>query len=224
MAASGYLLQDIPNTRQPQFGWPRGKVSGVIGVHTAENATSFEGVDPGAESVLNFLRTRADHGSYHVLADFDSILPLVHPSWSVWADTTNNAHAMSVSGALQAARWRELSQGRADQIVVNMAVGAARLVQTAVRDGLLSTPTPARRISAQEAISGSRAGFYGHGETNPGTRYDPGAHFNWGLFLAQYERAISGGGFIPVGEVKRPLLIPDTTEYGPGIPDLFADE
>lgn len=224
--ATGYYLQDNPNRTTAQYGWPRSRVSGVIGIHTAENNTDFDGADPGAEDVAGFISRRADHGSYHTLADADSILPLIHPSWAAWADTTNNAHAMSVSGALQAARWRELTQARADQIVINMAAGAANLVRTAIAGGLLDTPTPARRISAQEAISGSRAGFYGHGETNPGTRYDPGAHFNWDLLLSSYASFI-GGGVVTVGSgsiTSRPLLIPDTTEYGPGIPDLFADE
>lgn len=39
--------------------------------------------------------------------------------------------------------------------------------------------------------------------------------------MAQYGAA----SVAPVGSVSaRPLLIPDTAEYGPGIPDLFADE
>lgn len=220
---TGYALQDIPNTRQPQFGWPRNRVSGVIGVHTTENITDLDGPDQNAENCLQFLRTRGDHGSYHALADYDSIIPLIHPGWSAWADTTNNAHAMSVSGALQAARWRELTQGRADQIVTNMAVAAANLSLTAFREGYMAQPTPARRISASEAISGSRAGFYGHGETNPGTRYDPGAHFNWDLFLAQYSAAVAGGSLIIVGGSTKQLLFPDSDEFGPGIPDLYAD-
>lgn len=220
--ATGYALQDIPNTRQPQFGWPRNRVSGVIGVHTTENITDLEGSDQNAENCLNFLRTRTDHGSYHSLADFDSIIPLVHPGWATWADTTNNTHAMSVSGALQAARWRDLSQARADQIVANMALAAANLSLTAFREGYMDQPTPARRISAADAKSGRIPGFYGHGETNPGTRYDPGAHFNWDLFLEQYAVAVNGGSIITVGN-GRELLFPDSEQYGAGIPDLYVD-
>lgn len=223
--ATGYYLQDNPNYTTAQYGWPRSQVSGVVGIHTAENNTDFDGADPGAEDVAGFISRRADHGSYHVLTDADSILPLIHPSWAAWADTTNNAHAMSVSGALQAARWHELSPARARQVVINMAAGAAGLVRTAVQGGLLAVPTPARRISAQEAKSGSRAGFYGHGETNPGTRYDPGAGFNWDLFLESYAQFMAGG-VAPAGSIspERPLLFPSTTQYGAGIPDLFADE
>lgn len=185
----GYYLQDNRN-QTPQFGWPRKKVSGVVGVHTAENSTDFEGADPGAEAVSSWLTRRADYGSYHAIADADSRIKLVHPQYAAWADTTNNAHAMSVSGAMQAARWRDLTPERAAAITRNMAYAAADLVKDAVSAGLLSSPTPARRITPTEAISGSRAGFYGHGETNPGTRYDPGQNFDWALFLSTYAAAV----------------------------------
>ena len=216
--ATGYYLQDNPNPNTAQFGWPRSRVSGVVGVHTAENNTCFNGPDPGDVDVAAFITRRADHGSYHVLADADSINPLVHPSWAAWADTTNNAHALSVSAAVRANDWLAMEEDRRDQVVINLAYGAANLVQTAVDSGLLDSPTPARRISKDEAVRGTRAGFYGHGETNPGSRYDPGKDFNWDLFLKSYETALSGG------VVERPLLIPDTTNYGPGIPGLYADE
>ncbi len=187
-----YYLQDNPNPNTGQYGWPRRKVSGVIGVHTAENNTDFEGVDPGAEDVARFIGRRSDYGSYHAIADADSRLKLVHPSYAAWADTTNNVHAMSISGAMQAARWRELSPARAAALTRNMAIAAAELVRDAIAAGLLGTPTPARRITPAEAVSGSRAGFYGLGETNPGTRYDPGQNFDWALFLTTYDNAVHG--------------------------------
>lgn len=192
----GYFLQDNPNPNTGQFGWPRTKVSGVIGVHTAENNTDFEGADPGAEDVARFIGRRTDYGSYHAIADADSRLKLVHPSYAAWADTTNNAHAMSVSGAMQAARWRELTPARAAALTRNMAYAAAELVQDALEAGLLASPVPARRITPAEAIAGSRAGFYGHGETNPGRRYDPGQNFDWDLFLATYALAVGGSAAI----------------------------
>lgn len=194
-----YYLQDHPNPNTPQYGWERAKLgqsgvhlSGVIGVHTSEAITDFEGVDNNAENNAAFLGRRSDYGSYHTTGDADSQLDLIHPRYAAWADTTNNAHAMSVSGCLQASRWREMTPERAAAVVRNMALAAARMVLTAVRDGYLAAPTPAVRISATEAISGSRAGFYGHGETNPGTRYDPGTHFDWDLFLATYAAAVGG--------------------------------
>lgn len=205
--ATGYYLQDHPNPNTAQYGWERARLnepgvhlSGVVGVHTSEAPTDFEGPDFNAENNAAFLARRADHGSYTTSADYDSIVHLVHPRYAAWADTTNNAHAMSVSGCLQAARWLEMTPERRRAVVVNMGKAAAEAVLTAVRDGYLAYPTPAVRISPAEAISGSRPGFYGHGETNPGTRYDPGAHFDWDLFLASYAAAV--GGINPAGSIE----------------------
>lgn len=220
MALTGYYLQDNPNVAVPQYGWLRKRVSGVIGVHTAENNTCFNGPDTGDLSVADFIRVRGDYGSYHSMADVDSWRRLVHPTWAAWADTTNNAHAMSVSAAVRANDWLALSEARRNAVVVNLATAAADLALVAVRDGLLDRVPPAQRISKTDAINGTRPGFYGHGETNPGTRYDPGKDFDWDLFLDTYRVAV-GGGVVPVGGIdEREWLIPEPD----GIPDLYADD
>jgi hypothetical protein len=188
-----YYLEDHPNTTLAQYGWPRTRVSGVVGVHTTESGVFPQGADPGAENTAGYLSRRTNHGSYHALADWDSRIKLVRPTFAAWADITNNAHALSVSGAMNAARWRDLSPERAAGIARNMGIAAAELVLDAIAHGVLDSPPPARRITAAEAISGSRPGFYGHGETNPGTRYDPGQNFDWDLFLGTYANAIGGG-------------------------------
>lgn len=223
--ATGYYLQDNPNPNAAQFGWPRTRVSGVIGVHTAENNTCFNGPDRGDLDVAEFVSRRTDFGSYHSAADGDSWRRWVHPSYAAWADTTNNAHGMSVSAAVRANDWNKMTTERRKAVVVNLAEAAADLALVAVRDGLLDRVPPAQRISAPEAIAGTRMGFYGHGETNPGTRYDPGKDFDWGLFLTSYATFV-GGGIVTVGNptLERPLLIPTTDKFGTGIPDLFADE
>lgn len=187
-----YYLEDHPNVGVPQYGWPRTRVSGVIGVHTTESGVYLQGADPGAENTAGYLSRRTNHGSYHIMSDWDTIIPLVRPSFAAWADTTNNAHALSVSGAMNAARWRDLSPERAANIVRNMGIAAAVLVRDAIAHGVLDEIVPARRITAAEAIAGTKAGFYGHGETNPGTRYDPGQNFDWDLFLATYAAAVGG--------------------------------
>lgn len=191
--ATGYYLHDNPNPVAAQFGWLRTSVSGVIGVHTAENNTCFNGPDPGDRDVAGFISRRTDFGSYHTLVDVDSINQLIHPRWAAWADTTNNAHAMSVSAAVRANDWNALSPERRRAVHVNLGTAAAWLVKDALAAGLLGQAPPAQRITAQQAISGSRMGFYGHGETNPGTRYDPGKDFDWNLFLSSYSAAMGGG-------------------------------
>lgn len=198
--ATGYYLQDNPNPNAAQYGWPRQRVSGAIGIHTAENNTCFNGPDPGDADVARFISKRTDFGSYHTLVDADSINPLIHPYWSAWADTTNNVHAMSVSAAVAANDWLKMAADRSRQVVINMAQAAANLSRTAVEYGLMDQMTPARKITPAEAIAGTKAGFYGHGETNPSTRYDPGKDFDWDLFLSTYASMI-GGSFVPVGNI-----------------------
>lgn len=187
-----YYLEQHPNRGLAQYGWPRTRVSGIIGVHTTESGVIPAGADPGAENTAAYISRRTNHGSYHSMADWDSRIKLVRPRFAAWADIKNNAHAMSVAGAMNAARWRDLSPERAAGIIRNMGVAAAELVRDAIADGLLDTPPPARRITARQAIDGTAAGFYGHGETNPGTRYDPGQNFDWDLFLRSYAEAIGG--------------------------------
>lgn len=219
--STGYYLQDNPNPNFGQFGWPRTEVSGVIGVHTTESGVIPSGPDGGAENTAAFIARRTDPGGYHVLADADSRLKLVHPRYAAWADTTNNAHAMSVSGAMNAARWRDLSPARAAAIVRNMGIAAAELVRDAIAAGLLAAPVPARRITPAEAIAGSRAGFYGHGETNPGRRYDPGANFDWDLFLATYASAVNGGTIAPQGGVNEEDLMATPEQRAELVRDLL---
>lgn len=220
--STGYLLQDFPNPNFGQYGWPRKRASGVIGVHTTESGVIPYGPDGGAENTAAYIRRRLDAGSYHSLADADSRLKLVHPRYAAWADVTNNAHALSVSGAMNAARWRDLPPERAAAIVRNMGLAAADLVRDAMAAGLLDAAPPARRITAAEAIKGSRAGFYGHGETNPGRRYDPGTNFDWDLFLATYASAINGGTLSPAGEIVEDDLVATFEERKKLIDEMFT--
>ncbi|MDQ0678103.1 hypothetical protein QFZ30_001485 [Arthrobacter pascens] len=229
-----YYLEDHPNTNLAQYGWPRNRVSGVIGVHTTESGVFPAGSDPSAENTARYIGVRTNHGSYHALADWDTRIKLVRPRYAAWADITNNVHAMSVSGAMNAARWRDLTPERAAGIVRNMGIAAAELVLDAIAAGLLDSPPPARRITAAEAIAGTKPGFYGHGETKPGTRYDPGQNFDWGLFLATYAAAV-GGGIIPQGTISKEwyemALDADTKRQineavwgGPGMPMIHNNE
>lgn len=64
---------------------------------------------------------------------------------------------------------------------------------------------------------------YAEGVYPPGTFYgrvDPKKYFKTATIVP----VINTGGKGSTAAPERPLLIPDTAEYGPGIPDLFADE
>lgn len=211
----GYYLEENGDGMQygaprrnagPSNGW-KGWLSGVVGVHTTESITDLEGPDPNAENIAAFMArrytTQGDYGSYHTVSDWDTIVRLIRADREAWADTTNNNHALSISGALQAARWRDLTPARRAQIVKNMALAAYVTCLEAVELGYLAALPPARRITAAEAISGSKPGFYGHGETNPGTRYDPGKDFDWDLFLETYG-ALRAGKYkvTPAGAIE----------------------
>ena len=167
----------------------RAKLSGAVGVHTSEAVTDYSGADSNAENTAAWMCRRKDYGAYHILADADSIVDLAPASYEVWHDTETNNHSLSVAGALQASTWLKLSKERREAITKNMAKAAARKVLEAVRTGHLKAAPPARRITGAQAKAGKTAGFYGHGETNPGRRSDPGRNFDWDLFLSEYAKA-----------------------------------
>jgi hypothetical protein len=181
----GTYLEDHPQ-RVSQFGRVRrngGKPSGVVVVHTAENTPDTMGPDTGAENVAKFITTRTDYGSYHDLCDSDSIIRMVPYVSEAWHDTGTNNHSYGVSGATRAALWPSLTKVYRDAVVRNMAIAAANYAKWLKAN--YGITVPARRINREQ----SRAkvpGFLGHGESDPGRRSDPGAAFDWNLFLATF--------------------------------------
>lgn len=174
-------LDDNPPVRS-QFRRPRRESpSGVVVVHTAENAPDTAGSDSGAENVANFIRNRTDPGSYHDLADSDSCINLVGYDAEAFHDATgSNPHSYGVSGATQAAKWASMPQAWRDGCVRQMAAAASRYARwLRSRTGIV---IPARRIT--RAQSEARVpGFISHAERDPARRTDPGANFPWAQFL-----------------------------------------
>lgn len=190
---TGFYLLDHGGSRQYSKVRRNGaKLSGAFAVHTSEAITDYSGADSNAENTAAWMARRTDYGAYHILADADSIVDLAPASYEVWHDTETNNHSLSVSGALQASTWLKLSKERREAITKNMAKAAARKALEAVSKGLLKEAPPARRITGAQAKAGKTAGFYGHGETNPGRRSDPGRNFDWDLFLAEYKKLVGG--------------------------------
>lgn len=182
---TAYLIANPPRIRQMHRP-RRSKPSGVCVVHTAENTPDVDGADGAAEAVARFIRDRTTFGSYHDLADSDSIVDLVPYDAEAYHDGTgSNSHSYGVSGATQAARWPTLPALRRRAMVRNMAKAAARYAAWLEREeGIV---IPARRIT--KAQSDARVpGFLSHGERDPGRRSDPGAAFPWATFLSNFAK------------------------------------
>lgn len=203
MTEKTYLEQHPPEIRQ--FRRPRrAKPSGVVVVHTAESAPDTTGPDTGAENVANFIRTRTTYGSYHDLADSDSIVHLVPYDAEAYGDGTgSNPHAYHVSAATQAAKWPSLSRGWREATVRNMARAAARYARWLKAEHGITIP--ARCITRAESEK-KTPGFISHGERDPGRRSDPGKDFPWQLFLSEYARELSPEPLKKIGVVAREVI------------------
>jgi hypothetical protein len=185
------------------------KLSGVVVVHTAENATDFEGVDSGAEAVTRFILTRTTPGCYHRLVDSDSRVALVPWEWETWHETTVNPHAVGISFALRAADWNRLHAQRRYNAILN---GVAEAV--AFHDYMLKTyniKVPGRLLSRAESVAGV-PGFIGHGMIDVGRRTDPGSTFPWELFFTLYNAATNPVRPPETLSVSKPELMGVTME------------
>lgn len=192
-----YLLDNPP--RRAQYRNPRREEpSGVVVVHTAENAPDFVAFDGGAEAVARFIQGRADAGSYHVLADSDSILPLIPYDFEAFQDGTgSNRHAVGLSVATRADVWPLAPANWRLGAVENLAVAAADFAHWLhTRRGIV---IPARRISRSDSEL-RMPGFISHGERDPGRRHDPGASFPWDFFLERYALHTADLGNEPTGD------------------------
>src|SRR5688500_12368706 len=106
---AGTYLELHPPIRQQLYVTRREDPSGVVVVHDAENATDINPPDTGAEAVAVFIRTRTTAGSYHTLADSDSVLRVMPYEYTAFQDATgSNPHAFAVSGAYRLDQWGTL--------------------------------------------------------------------------------------------------------------------
>lgn len=195
----GYFLADNPHPRTPQFGYPRrggGAPNGVCVVHTTESAIDYLGPDAGAENVSLWIATQRDgYGSYHAVADSDSIVDMAHVMWETWHDASSNPNTFGISAAVQAGLWHTIPQARRYAIYVNMAKAAAMKARECIEYGR-PYPDPIH-ITAAQARAGVH-GFVGHGEMMPETRTDPGAGFEWDIFLSSYAKEMKMGSNEPI--------------------------
>jgi hypothetical protein len=190
---TAYLIEHPPNVRQ--FRERGAKPTGLIVVHTAENAPDWVDHDAGAENVARFIQDRTTFGSYHYLVDSDSIVLLVPLHLQAYGDGTgSNPIAVHVSAATQAHLWGKAPQEWRDETVRNMAAAAARAAKWLKAEH--GVDVPARIITKDQSDAGM-AGFIAHGARDPGRRTDPGAGFPWKMFLDEYQAIMEPEGPTP---------------------------
>lgn len=153
-------------------------------LHTAENTPDTVATDGGAEAVANFIRGRADPGSYHDLVDSDSGIQLVRYDCEAFQDGTgSNAHAWGGSVATRADFWPLAPKAWRDGAIHQLAAAAARYAHWIKATHGITVP--ARRITRAESER-RMPGFISHAERDPTRRTDPGKAFPWNQFLAEY--------------------------------------
>jgi hypothetical protein len=203
-----YLIDNPP--RRSQYRRPRREEpSGVIAVHTAENAPDLVAFDGGAEAVARFIRDRSDPGSYHELVDSDSGINLVPYDAEAFHDGTGtNPHSLGLSFATRADVWPLAPQAWRDGAIeqgAQRAFNMARWIRH--RTGIV---VPARRISAAQARA-RVPGFVTHAELDPGRRSDPGRAFPFDQFLGRFDELMGGAPApAPVPEEDNTMYIRDT--------------
>ncbi|MDN4174745.1 N-acetylmuramoyl-L-alanine amidase [Nocardioides sp. SOB77] len=177
-------LDDHPNRHLAQQRPRRDEPSGVIVVHTAESALDAIGEDTGAEGVARYISERTTYGSYHRLADSDSVVAVARFEMTTYGDGTgSNDHAIHVSFACRAADWPTMSAERREAFIRNGASAAAEAARWLLLEHGITVP--ARRITRPQ--SDQRVpGFIPHGDRDPGRRTDPGPAFPWDHFLTTY--------------------------------------
>lgn len=198
-----FLIANPPRIRQ--FRQPRrGTESGVIVIHTAESVMDAVGPDTGAENVARFIQGRDTFGSYHTLADSDSVVRLVPFDAEAYGDRTgSNSHAIHISFACSAADWVRMSPEKREAFLLNGARAAGEAAHWLKAEHGITVP--ARRITRGQ--SDARVpGFISHGERDAGRRTDPGRDFPWLRFLALYASMMSPEPKDP-SRVKRARLL-----------------
>lgn len=179
-----FLIDNPPKVRQ--FRRPRRATpSGVIVVHTAESILDQVGEDSGAEDVARFIQKRSDFGSYHRLADSDSVVRLIPFDAEAYGDGTgSNVHAIHISFACKAAGWAGMSPERRAAMIQHGALAAAEAATWLEKNH--GVTVPAFQISRADSER-RLPGFISHADRDPARRSDPGADFPWREFFTAFD-------------------------------------
>lgn len=161
------------NRRTPR----RQTLSGVVGIHTAENAPDFVLPDTGAERVARFLADRTTAGSYHRVVDSDSVVAMMGWMEEAAGDGTGtNAHAVHLSFATQAHLWPTKPKWWRDGALNNMALVLTDFARYVLDHRGPAFVPPARWITGDQARD-RVPGLVTHASLDPSRRSDPGPHF-----------------------------------------------
>ena len=162
----GYYLFDNPPAIQQFHNPRRGKWTGGVLVHTAENVMDDVGPDTGAENIAAYIVRRNTYGSYHVLADSDSVIELLPPTAVAFHCAADGYNSTTV-GVSYACRTVDLHPDSewTKKATRNIATVLVRWWQDAGFD-----PLAARFIPAPETRV--RLGLSTHGEAQPADRSD----------------------------------------------------
>lgn len=163
----GYYLFDHPQALQQYHpgrvgaGW-----TGGVLIHTAENVMDTVGEDTGAENVAAYITRRNTYGSYHLLADSDSVIQLLPPTATAFHCAASGYNSTTV-GVSYACRTVDLDVNsdwfqRATNLLAGVLV---RWWRDHGHDPLAATFVPAPRT--REGI-----GLSTHGDAQPVDRSD----------------------------------------------------
>lgn len=161
------------------------KPSGLIVVHTAESILDTVGPDTGAEAVADFIRQRAEPGSYHRIADSDTRVDLVRFAMAAYGDGTgSNEFAIHISFALKTTDWVRLSPEKRHAFIQQGALAVKEAMDwLKAEHGIV---VPLRRVTRAESEQ-RKPGFISHAERDPDRRSDPGVAFPWIMLFDEIE-------------------------------------
>jgi hypothetical protein len=195
-----YLIDHPPARSQfaARTNWSRSRITGCTVLHSSEFPAGST-----VRDLAEFIRRRADPGSYHDTCDVHGgELNLIPYHLGAYHDGTgSNGFAISLSFNLRTTDWNRLTPTRRQNI---LRAGARRFkAQQDWRKANGHPLTPLRRITKAQSDAGM-AGFIAHGERDPGRRSDPGTVppnlFPWNEFFDECRAALAGsttpGGFL----------------------------
>jgi len=210
-----FLMLDSPNPYTAQGTFPRrgvrGKLTGTAILHTSEGNWQA-----GVDSLTRLVRTRTDHGCYHVAVDWLDTAWYYPWEWETWQDSETNNWAVGIAAACRTSDWAVMPVDVREGYIRNMAAAAADFVK--YMKAQYGITVPLKRISGAQARAGV-PGFCAHGDSGI-ARSDPGADFPWGTFFEYTKQAL--GGVTPKGSTTGGLTMADINTITAQLADIQA--